>query len=321
MNRDEYSIHLYSSLYSSLFITVFITQCVAVCCSVSQCVAVCCSVLQCVAVCCSMLQCFRVRCSVLQCVAVCCVVHNVSSSTHVCICASHTIHVRNTQTHTCTRTIHLYSSLSTDGGDIILKLKTITTTKISNEFSRESPYISNTFSRESSNFQANFHVSKRSPRHSKDLTGKLLNLEIQIISVWSPPWVTIHHHSSLFVTHSYNDSYHSHDSYVWHICIHKIHLSKRHELYLSKDHQLNISCQRSAAPRQISFIRWVIMPHVIQMIHMCDMTHSYVWHDSFTCVTWLIHMCDMTHLHVWHDSFICVTWLIHMCDMTHSYGW
>ena len=60
------------------------------------------------------------------------------------------------------------------------------------------------------------------------------------------------------------------------------------------------------------------------------MTHSYVWHDSFICVTWLIHMCDMTHSYVWHDSFmthsyvwhdsfICVTWLIHMCDMTHSW--
>jgi len=23
---------------------------------------------------------------------------------------------------------------------------------------------------------------------------------------------------------------------------------------------------------------------------------------SFTCVTWLIHMCDMTHSYVWHDS-------------------
>jgi len=46
------------------------------------------------------------------------------------------------------------------------------------------------------------------------------------------------------------------------------------------------------------------------------MTHSYVWHDSFICVTWLIHMCDMTHSYVWHDSFICVTWLIHACDMT-----
>jgi len=66
---------------------------------------------------------------------------------------------------------------------------------------------------------------------------------------------------------------------------------------------------------------------------MCDMTHSYVWHDSFRCVTWLIHMCDMTHSHVtrlthmcdmthsyvWHDSFICVTWLIRGCDITYEW--
>jgi len=34
---------------------------------------------------------------------------------------------------------------------------------------------------------------------------------------------------------------------------------------------------------------------------MCDMFASYthVWHDSFICVTWLIHMCDMTHSYVW----------------------
>jgi len=51
---------------------------------------------------------------------------------------------------------------------------------------------------------------------------------------------------------------------------------------------------------------------------MCDMTHSYVWHDSFICVTWLIHMCDMTHSYVSHDSFIRVTCLIHMCDMTYT---
>jgi len=48
------------------------------------------------------------------------------------------------------------------------------------------------------------------------------------------------------------------------------------------------------------------------LVHMCDMTHSYVWHDSFIRVTWLI---------VCHDSFICVTWLIHVCGMTHSYVW
>ena len=67
---------------------------------------------------------------------------------------------------------------------------------------------------------------------------------------------------------------------------------------------------------------------VTWLIHMCDMTHSYVWHDSFVCVTWLIHMCDMTHdsficvtwlVYVWHVSFICVPWLIHMCAMTHVY--
>ena len=75
------------------------------------------------------------------------------------------------------------------------------------------------------------------------------------------------------------------------------------------------------------------------LIHMWDMTHSYVRHDSFICETWLIHMwwhmawdtvpdavaarswviwlihmCDMTHSFVWHDSFIRATWLIHTCD-------
>jgi len=70
--------------------------------------------------------------------------------------------------------------------------------------------------------------------------------------------------------------------------------------------------------------------------HVCDMTHSYVWqdswHDAFLCVTrlmtWRIPMCDMTHdmthSYVWHDwrhdSFLCVTrlmtWRIPMCDMT-----
>jgi len=52
------------------------------------------------------------------------------------------------------------------------------------------------------------------------------------------------------------------------------------------------------------------------LIHICDMTHSHMWHDSFTCVTWLIHICDMTHSHMWHDSS---TGVFHMCDMTHSH--
>ena len=60
---------------------------------------------------------------------------------------------------------------------------------------------------------------------------------------------------------------------------------------------------------------------VIWLFAMCDMTHSYVWHDSFLYVTWLIFMCDMTRSYVWHDSFLCEPWLIPMCDMTRSYMW
>ena len=66
--------------------------------------------------------------------------------------------------------------------------------------------------------------------------------------------------------------------------------------------------------------------HVTHMYESCHsyewamfrmrMTPSNVWHDCFTCGTWLLHMCDMTASHVWHDSFTCVTWLFHTCDMT-----
>jgi len=51
---------------------------------------------------------------------------------------------------------------------------------------------------------------------------------------------------------------------------------------------------------------------------MCDMTPSHVWHDSFTCVTWLLHMCDMTPSHMWHDSFTCVTWHFFTCSKSSS---
>jgi len=46
------------------------------------------------------------------------------------------------------------------------------------------------------------------------------------------------------------------------------------------------------------------------LIRTCEMILSYVWHDSFICVTWLIHfhVCDMTLLYVWHDTFIRETW-------------
>jgi len=58
---------------------------------------------------------------------------------------------------------------------------------------------------------------------------------------------------------------------------------------------------------------------------ICGMTHAYVWHDSFTCVTWLMfvlwsHLFDTFQYlsHMCDDSCIYVTWLIHMCDMTRT---
>jgi len=65
------------------------------------------------------------------------------------------------------------------------------------------------------------------------------------------------------------------------------------------------------------------------LILIGEMTHSYAWHESFLCVTWLIHMSFiwetwLIHLqYMWQDSLIRVTWrvtptchLYHMWDMT-----
>jgi len=47
------------------------------------------------------------------------------------------------------------------------------------------------------------------------------------------------------------------------------------------------------------------------LTHVCDMTHVYA-----DCGVRLNYVRDVTHSYVWHDSFVCVTWLIHMCDRT-----
>jgi len=48
-------------------------------------------------------------------------------------------------------------------------------------------------------------------------------------------------------------------------------------------------------------------------------SHSHVFLDAFGCVTWLISMCDMTHSYVGHDSFVrgLTGILMHVCVVTH----
>ena len=67
-------------------------------------------------------------------------------------------------------------------------------------------------------------------------------------------------------------------------------------------------------------VRWLIHIHVTWLIHACVtwLIHACVTWHIHTCVgvsrvekapygrdtcEWLIHICDMTHSHVWHDSF------------------
>jgi len=60
--------------------------------------------------------------------------------------------------------------------------------------------------------------------------------------------------------------------------------------------------------------------YVWRCIFMCDVAflcvtlHFYVWRCIFMCdtMTWLIHMCDVTHSYVWRDSSIYMTWLVHV---------
>jgi len=74
-------------------------------------------------------------------------------------------------------------------------------------------------------------------------------------------------------------------------------------------------------------VKWYTWNDTCEMFYMKWHTHACkICETTLPCLTWLIHvcdmtMCDMTHLYVWHDSFTCVTWLIHMFNMTHSCVW
>jgi len=51
----------------------------------------------------------------------------------------------------------------------------------------------------------------------------------------------------------------------------------------------------------------------MSLVCMCGMTFFFeqVKRDAFRCVTKWVFACDMMHSYVWHDSVICVTWLVH----------
>jgi len=62
-----------------------------------------------------------------------------------------------------------------------------------------------------------------------------------------------------------------------------------------------------------------------RIVGTCDMTHSYVCHDSLVCVRWLLHVkYGYSYMHFglfgrWVVLLVRVTSLIYLFDMTHSY--
>jgi len=159
-------------------------------------------------------------------------------------------------------------------------LNLITNVKISTKFSLYSPYISNTFSRESPSFHTSFQVCKRSPLHSKDLTIKSLDLEIQIFQNWSPPWVDASTTSVIHLT--------------WHIC----HMP----LYVS---DLNDTCFMSQSSDTYVLCLWYIW-HYTYVICFRSQILRYKW-DMFLC----------THEHYVSDSYG-VTHMSYVSDLRYS---
>jgi len=65
------------------------------------------------------------------------------------------------------------------------------------------------------------------------------------------------------------------------------------------------------------FVNWVV-ESVVWLIRTCDMTHSYVGHDSCSRCAWRSVFSKVGHVR--RASCVCVTWLVRMCDMTRALG-
>jgi len=92
-------------------------------------------------------------------------------------------------------------------------LETITTAKISTSFHRSPVTFKQFFTGDPKIWNSFFNGVNRSPCHSKELLGKPVNLQIQILSVWSPPWVGLIQFMIIKVTH-------------WEICLVESHWIK-----------------------------------------------------------------------------------------------
>jgi len=57
----------------------------------------------------------------------------------------------------------------------------------------------------------------------------------------------------------------------------------------------------------LTFVTWLVCMHDMTLqgvIHTCDMTRAYVWHDLFRCVLWPLQMCDISYSYMRRETII-----------------
>jgi len=151
-------------------------------------------------------------------------------------------------------------------------LQIITTAKISNKFSRESPYISIPFSRESPKFQTGFHGSRVKSPSLKRWTGKPSNLEIQIFWVWSPPWVIC---MCLCIMQRYM---HSAQTLLWHsvLCRDTLHDAC---LCVMQRHHAETYARCTDTPVTLCIMHMSLHNAATLLWHSRDMSHMWSGHE------------------------------------------
>ena len=98
-------------------------------------------------------------------------------------------------------------------------------------------------------------------------------------------------------------------SYSWHTFSHATNMkvSRRTHEILSITHEI------------LSITHEILSSHRMPAFHVCDVIHSYLWHDSFIRVALvIIRTYTMTHSHVYCDSFVRVLWLIRNKEEVHT---
>jgi len=115
------------------------------------------------------------------------------------------------------------------------ELKIITTAKISTSFHGNPCVFQTSFHGRPQNFIIVFQ-SKRNPRHSKDLSEKLTDLEIKILLVWSPPWAAC-------TTSHMNGSLHKYGFFMSHAWYHLNTLASG-SCHICTTSHMNVSCHK-----------------------------------------------------------------------------